>query len=436
MRKQLAVLFTFLFFSIPAFALDIQTSQTESGLNYWLVQDTSAPIVSFNLTFKSAGDAYTPDHLNGLGSILSTMLDQGAGPYDRKAFQDLLYKDAIQISASISPDGFSISGRTLKKNMATTAKLVNLMLTAPHFKDIDLQRTKDQLITSLRFTQQKPQYIAGKIWKETYFGDHPYGRKFDGTPESLQKVTAKDLHGFMQTHFALDNMVVSFAGDITQAEAANTLTTMTTKLPAKNQAELLPKFIPHSTPPSPIFKEMDVPQSILIFGQPFVGRNHPQFFEAAVLNQILGGSGGYPSQLNQIVRQDNGLVYYIYSNISLYDQSARLMGAAGTRTETAGKAARLTKEQWNLMRNKGPNKKSLAKTKKYMKGSYALNLDSTQNIVGVLNVLQYYNLGTDYLDKRSALIDNVTAQSVKTFAQEYLHPDALLFVTVGAKPTN
>ena len=48
-------------------------------------------------------------------------------------------------------------------------------------------------------------------------------------------------------------------------------------------------------------------------GKPFITRHHPDYTNAYVLNEILGGYFG--SRLMQNIREDKGYTYGIYSRI-------------------------------------------------------------------------------------------------------------------------
>ena len=60
------------------------------------------------------------------------------------------------------------------------------------------------------------------------------------------------------------------------------------------------------------------------------------------------------------------------------------------------------------MAAEGPTEEELAKAKTYLKGSFALNFDTSTKIASQLVQMQLDDLGIDYIDRRNALIDAVT----------------------------
>ncbi len=69
------------------------------------------------------------------------------------------------------------------------------------------------------------------------------------------------------------------------------------------------------------------------------------------------------------------------------------------------------------MANDGPTADELAAAKSYLKGAYALSLDSSAKIAAQLTQIQLDNLGIDYIQRRSTLIDAVTVADTKRVAQ-------------------
>ena len=70
--------------------------------------------------------------------------------------------------------------------------------------------------------------------------------------------------------------------------------------------------------------------------------------------------------------------------------------------------------------------------KSYLKGAYALSLDSSNKIAAQLTQIQLDNLGMDYIQRRDKLIDSVTIADARRVAKR-LYGGGML-VTVAGKP--
>jgi zinc protease len=84
------------------------------------------------------------------------------------------------------------------------------------------------------------------------------------------------------------------------------------------------------------------------------------------------------------------------------------------------------------MAETGPTAEELAAAKSFLKGSYALTLDTSGKIAAQLTQIQIDNLGIDYIQRRSGLIDAVTIEDAKKAARR-LYGGGML-VTVAGRP--
>ena len=80
----------------------------------------------------------------------------------------------------------------------------------------------------------------------------------------------------------------------------------------------------------------------------------------------------------------------------------------------------------------GPTAEELGKAKTYLKGSFALGLDTSSKIAAQLVQMQLDNLGIDYFERRDGLIDAVTLDDARRVAKRLL--DGGLLVTVVGRP--
>ena len=177
--------------------------------------------------------------------------------------------------------------------------------------------------------------------------------------------------------------------------------------------------------------DLDVPQTVITFGRKGVFRQDPDFMTAYVLDHILGG-GSFSSRLYSEIREKRGLAYGISDSLVWLKGTALMIGGTATRADRAAETLQVIDSEVKRMADEGPTADELAKAKSYLKGAYALNLDTSNKIAGALLQIQLDNLGIDYMDRRSAMIDAVTLEDTKRVAQRLLKGGML--VTVVGRP--
>ncbi|HXZ22871.1 MAG TPA: insulinase family protein, partial [Pseudolabrys sp.] len=95
-------------------------------------------------------------------------------------------------------------------------------------------------------------------------------------------------------------------------------------------------------------------------------------------------------------------------------------------------ALAVIEQEVKRMGDEGPTPDELAAAKSFLKGSYALGLDTSAKIAAQLTQIQIDNLGIDYIQRRGALIDAVTIEDAKRVARR-LYGGGML-VTVAGRP--
>src|SRR5690606_38231093 len=100
--------------------------------------------------------------------------------------------------------------------------------------------------------------------------------------------------------------------------------------------------------------EMDVPQSVAVFGFGAMPRKDPDFMTAFVLNQLIGG-GGFASRLMEEVREKRGLAYSVYSFIQPFRHSSVLSGGVATRADAIGQSLDVIRKELADIAENGPS---------------------------------------------------------------------------------
>ncbi len=414
----------------PARAIEIQTVTSPGGITAWLVSEPAVPLVSMQFAFDG-GASQDPDDKPGVANLVSVLLDEGAGDIASAEFQERLESLAVEISFDAGRDGFYGQMQTLTRNLDEATDLLRLAVTDPRFDEDAIARMQTQTIAGLRRRLNDPESMAGRLWSETVFGDHPYGRPVRGTMETVAAITADDLRAFHGNVFARDTLTIAVVGDIDAETLKPILDKVFGGLP--ETADLKP--VPEAALPAGGLEktiELEIPQTVIQFGRPGIKRDDPDFIPAFVVNHILGG-GAFSSRLYQEVREKRGLSYSVYSFLYPLEQAGLVVGGAATRNDRAAESLSVIDEEIVRMAEAGPTVEELDKAKRYLKGSYPLRFDTSTKIARQLVEIQRDDLGIDYINKRNGLIDAVTIEDARRAAAR-LYGDGSLYVTRVGQP--
>lgn len=408
-------------------AVDIKTVTSDKGIKALLVEDYTVPLIAVSFAFEG-GTTQDAVGKEGTAKLLTNTLDEGAGDIKSQDFQQRLQDNGMSYSFSVGYDSFSGGIQTIKSDAADAFELLRLMLNEPRFDAEPVDRMKASRLNGLKRQETNPRAIAGKAFRETVFGDHPYGRPPEGTIASMESISADDLREHLGRVFAKDNLVVGVVGAINEDELKAMLDKVFGALPDKATLVDVPELKAKTGEKKHI--EFATPQTNIQLALPGLKRDDDDFFAGYITNYVLGG-GSFSSRLYSEVREKRGLAYGVYSYLGTYDHAGIVGGGSATRADRSQQTVDVMLAEIERMAKDGPTAEELEKAKKYIKGSYAIsNLDTSGKIASVLVSIQTADLGIDYIDKRAGLIDAVTLEDAKRVAAK-LYSGKPTIITVG-----
>ena len=416
-------------FCIPASATKIERVVSPGGIEFWFVRDGTVPVVSIEFAFRG-GSTQDPDDKAGLAEMTVSTLDEGAGDLDGTAFHARMERKAIEMQIRASRESVRGTLRTLKENQDEAFDLLRLALNEPRFDTNAVERIRSQSLSSLQRQSTNPNSISSRAWWAAAFPNHVYGRPVSGTLETVARVTPDDMRDFTRRVFARDNLKIGVVGDIDTATAGRLIDQTFGKLPAKAQLKPVPDVKMQGLGGRSL-TDMNVPQAVVTIGGTGIARNDPDFMAAYIVNHILGG-GSFSSRLYREVREVRGLAYGVNTSMLWLDHAAVVIGGTATRSDSTGEAIDVIEAEFRKMAAEGPTEEEFTKAKTYLKGSFALNLDTSTKIASQLVQMQVDNLGIDYIDRRSAMIDAVTLDDARRISKRLLSGG--LLVSVVGRP--
>jgi zinc protease len=404
---------------------------TANGKEAYFIEEHSLPIVTLEIMFPYSGYAYDPQDRLGLASMVSALLNEGAGNYSRDEFKALLESSGAVISPDVGADSFSIRIKTLKEKLDDSLGLALLELLEPSFRPDMVNIVRSQMQLSLKKEKEDVSQVAYRAWMAKAFQNHPYARHAYGTEATLAKITPADLKHFIQQHLVKDHVMVSIVGDLSPEEATSLLGKVLTRLPAGDGAAEPVAEWKTFPPGERIFvPKAGVEQNAIYFGLPWVPYGDPDFYPSYVLNYTFGGST-FDSRLTKEVREKRGLVYTIDSDILNFDRSSVLVGSAVMRKGAETEVEPLINDEVKDLHVMGMTPEEMELAKQYITGSFPLMLDTSDKLTSYLDFMQRKKLGPDFLETRNSLIEAVTPEDVKRVADQLLVPGRLITVVAG-----
>lgn len=412
------------------FETNVVEIQSNNGIKAYLFEDKSNPIISINFLFKDSGIAHDDEGSFGIANLVSSMLTEGAGDLDNSKLKEELELNAISISFGVDFDDFTGSLLTTKENKDRAYDLLNLTLTKPRFDNDDIALAKQRMLYALRLQTERPQSVLSLEFAKNIYGEHPYALNPIGKADDILKISKKDMQEYVKNNLTLDKLIVGISGDISENEAKEVLDKIFFGLNKEGKNKEL-SFAEVDFDGRDIKINRKSAQNVAIFANEAVSRNDIDFYPLYIVNYIFGDAG-LNSRLSLQARENEGLTYGIYTNISTGQKSHMIRGGFSSTPENYARVIEIVKEQWEKMGELGVSSEEFVAAKNFLISSYNLRFSSIDNISSMLTYMQRYNLGIDFLKKRNEYVKDVTLEDANRVARKYFDNENLIFMAIGS----
>lgn len=403
----------------------------DNGLTVHLAERHALPVVAIALISLS-GSENNPVDKPGLASFTADMLDEGTASRSTVQIAEDLDQLGARVSTGCGMDSSMVVLNTLKKTLDGSLDVFSDVALNPAFDNKELERVRNQRVTSLRQDKDNPRVIARRVMNRMVFGpNHPYGYDADGTIASNQKLSRDELVEFFKKQYTPGNSVLAIAGDVTEAEAR--------ELAQKYFGSWQGSFVKRAELPADqpvkrtvyLVDKKDAPQTVLRVGGLGIARSNSDYAAVEVTNNALGGM--FSSRLNMNLREKHGYTYGAYSGFDSRRGKGPFVTGASLKTDVTAAGISETFKEIEGMRTEPLTAEEL----KMAKDNWALSLpglfETSPAVAGTIATLFIYDLPVDYYSKLPGQIDAVTPQQVEDASKKYLKPEEMVVVTVGDK---
>ncbi len=406
-----------------------ETWQTQNGAKVFYSHAPQLPMVDVIVTF-AAGSAYDGQHW-GLASMTNALLEGGTAKHDEEQVAEGFNRLGAQFGTSIGRDRASLSLRTLTRQpiLDQAVALFSEVLTQPAFPKEVLERVKANTLTGLKVAETRPGTHLNRLFWRTLYGTHPYSHPVSGTLETLPLLTRQQVQDFYRRYYVARNGQIVIAGALSKTQAKALAERIMGQLPAGTPAPALP-----APKPLQAAQRAEMPfaatQTYLMMGQLGVRRGDADYYALFLGNHLFGGAG-FSSLLMEEVREKRGLVYGVSSYFIPLKVEGPWVIRLSTQHARAEEAEQVVRETLKrFMRQIDPEQ--LQAIKDNLLGGWPLRFDSNRKIAGYLDMIGFYSLPLDYLERFPEAIQRLTVEDVQAAWRRHIHPDKLLTVRVGA----
>ncbi|MCX4247642.1 M16 family metallopeptidase [Paraliomyxa miuraensis] len=411
---------------------DVASFQLPTGLTVYIIENHEVPIVSAQLVVRCG----TMDD-EFLAAFAARMLGQGTQSRTKAKLDEAIEFVGGSLGAFAGTHVSTVFAHSLASDLKLALLLMADEVQNPVFPPAALDKVKQEAKAELRNQMAQPGVLADTLFNQVVYPEgHPYGRPAP-TEASIDAIGLPDVRRFHSTFYRANNAFLLLSGDIT-AEQARPLVERAFGTWATAELRDLPpnplnRFTRYTLPSELVVHVVDRPdatQSTIRVGNLALARNHEDWAALAVANQLLGG--GPNARLFQDLREDRSLTYGIYSHVEPGQAPGTFVIETQTRTPTTGAMLAGIFGHIARIRTEDPQRIEFENTVRELVGSFPLQVETADQIVGKVNEQLVYGLPRDYWRTYRDGLAQVELSEVRKAAQQYIHALPVVVVVGNA----
>ncbi|MGH6816449.1 MAG: M16 family metallopeptidase, partial [Hyphomicrobiaceae bacterium] len=322
---------------------------------------------------------------------------------------------------------FGVGFTTPSAHKDEAFQLLRLAVAAPRFDDEPIERGRREAMAQIEAATKDPGSVGSLVLRRRLYGKYRMSDWDSGTIEGLRNVGRADIEDYRRRIMARDTIKIAVVGDIDARTLAPLLDHIFGNLPAKADLRPIRKMEGGSDGCQAI--EMDIPQSIVQFGNLTARLDWRQNLISSVLTSIL--SEAFTGRLFIEMREKRGLVYGIGTNHGNYLDYGLFSGGFGAASDNASTAMALTVQELRRIVAEAPTAQEVADAKQSLTGRILLGLDTSGKLANLVLAMQVNNIPITYLDDIAGEIAKITVEDVWNLAKLLIKPDRLAVTMVG-----
>jgi len=405
---------------------NIQREVFANGLTVLTERMDHIRSVSMGIWVKS-GSRHEDAQVNGISHFVEHMVFKGTS--NRSAEQIARQVDSIggNMDAFTGKETICFNIKVLDEHLPVAVDVLSDMVLHPVFDAKEIVRERGVILEEIKMDEDNPDYLVHEIFTQNFFKDHPLGKPILGTKETVRRFDQNAILTYYGGKFAPGNLIISAAGNIHHPEFVELLRQRFGSLPKGTNGW-------HDTPPKInsriiLRNKKALEQVQICVGVPSYSISHSRRYVMYVLNTLLGG--GMSSRLFQNVREKQGLVYSIFSELNPFRDTGMLSIYAGTSRESAPKVVQSIVGELRQLKETPISEEELKRAKDQLKGSLMLSLESSTARMSNLARQEMYYEHFVSMDEIIDRIQAVTQEDLLTSARELFRPELIAVTVLG-----
>ncbi len=414
----------------------IHTFRLKNGVRVYSIEDHTVPAFRLHGIIDT-GNMPEEAEIHGIANFFGKMMNRGTRKHSFEQLTEM--KSFLPVSWRIQAYNGAIlfNGFSLHEDVDSLFTIGKEMLFEPSFPKDQMNRVRRSSIALLKSAEKGTGWKTSLFLFSNVYKNHPYGWMAGGTPESLQKITQKDLFAIHRKYIRPEQAKLIVLSDFSTKELKKLLNKKfghwNNKTPFTYHA--FPEVPPTRGKmvkafPMPGKKQVDVKM-----GFRWVAKTNPNLDALDVLNDILGGSS-LTSRLGLTIRDKMGLTYGITTKTRTREKGGLWFLTAKTEPQHVQKLIRESLKIINQVWEKGITETELRKAQSFDLRILPMMVETPGDILNLVTDMVKYGQPLNYFDTYYDRIIHLKVDQINRLARQYLSTKNYVLTVAGDVPAN
>lgn len=370
--------------------MKVDALKFKSGLRATVCNMPGLEGVSFKVIVYTGSSNENREEDYGISHLIEHMFFKGTKTRLPLELSKEFDKNGLQTNAYTSKDCTCFFTYGTNDSLEKSVEIMSDLFFNSTYNEKELKSEKQVVIEEIKMYQDRPDAVCDIMLENIFYGDTTFAHDIVGSEESVANITREQIFDYLSKHYTPDNIVLSFAGNVTKKEAERLVIKYfenNFKSNRKSEELLLDKNF--SIPKKQLIVKRDTQQALIRIAYQIENRYTEKKYAYTVISQILGGT--MSSRLFQEIREKKGLVYNIDTFIDVSDLAGMFSIGFGTTPRKVNLALKTIRKVIDDVVKSGVTMEELSQAKKMIISSLKLSSDKPSNqATSVANQLKYY----------------------------------------------
>lgn len=355
----------------------INTKVYNNGLKLVVEEMPNFESVCLYVMVKT-GSANEKEGFYGISHFIEHMLFKGTktrSSFDMtKEFEEI----GANVNAFTSYTKTAYYAKSIGEHVEKSAELLSDMFFNSTFKDEDIEAEKKVVCEEIAMYLDNPNAVCEMNTNSVFYNDTPYMRDVAGNEQDVLSLNREKIDLYMKENYVPKNVVISFAGNITQKQAENIVQRYFLNNFVNENKEIVYEIKEPIQKANQIAEFKDNKQAVLCISYPAVLLGDDRLYTIKLLNIIF--ANGMSSRLFQTIREKLNLVYGISGSVGANNAYGDYSLFLSTTNKNVPLALSKIKEEIDKLVKDGVTSEELVRAKTKFISIAKMSYENTSNV--------------------------------------------------------